>query len=263
MKKQVYSTFACLVLAFSQLTSAATGLELMQEQKRLHDVATEYSESEMTLIDRKGRKRVRELINYSKKKSAGEARSLLKFTEPRDINNVGLLTWQHSTDIEDEQWLYLPASKRIKRIAGGGKKNPFMGSDLAFEDLRPEDLSAHTYELLGEEIVDGEVCWKVEVLPSTTREAKESGYGRRLIWLRKDINYPVKIEFFNRRNKLAKTAVYQELEQVKGTVWRYKLLSMITHKKKTSTLMRIQAREIDIEIDDKQFNQQILRRPAR
>ena len=250
---------ACILSIFP--ASAETGFELMQQYQALHEVETEYTHSNMTLINNKGQKRERSMQTYEKKYPNGENRSLLKFLAPKNILNVGLLTWQHN-DVDDDQWLYLPASKRIKRISSSGKKNPFMGSDLSFEDMQGEDLQTHSYKVIAEEEVDGQLCWKIEALPATKKEMRASAYGKRIIWLRKDITYPLKIEFYNRRNLLIKHASYEDLKQVKGSVWRHNKSVMKTLKKNTSTVLLVNKREIGLDIPSNQFNQQTLKRPA-
>lgn len=255
-----FLTFLCLY--FSSLpVYAETGLALMQQYQDLHQVDSQYTRSSMTLVNNKGRKRERLMQTFEKKSASGENRSLLKFLSPKKIANVGLLTWQHSGDLDDDQWLYLPASKRVKRIASAGKKNPFMGSDFSFEDMQGEDLQAHIYKVLGEEDIEGQACWKIEALPATKKEARASAYGKRFIWLRKDITYPVKMAFYNRRDVLMKQASYQALEQIEGSVWRHNKSVMSTLKKKTSTVVLIKERQIGLLIDENQFNQQALKRP--
>jgi hypothetical protein len=261
--------FVASIEAHAQADLKLSGLELMQQYQRLHEVDSEYTRSSMTLVNQKGRKRVRTMQTYEKKSENGENRSLLKFLSPKNIFNVGLLTWTHSGEADDDQWLYLPASKRVKRIASAGKKNPFMGSDLSFEDMQGEDLQAHTYRLLGEETIDGQTCWKIEAKPATKKQARSSAYGKRIIWLRKDITYPVKMEYFNRRDALMKQASYEDLVHIKvaiggatdGAVWRHNKSVMSTLKKKKSTVIIIEKREIGLTIDENQFNQQVLKRP--
>jgi hypothetical protein len=249
----------------AQSDAKLTGLQLMQQYQSLHEVDTEYTHSSMTLINKKGRKRERIMQTYEKKSASGENRSLLKFLSPKKIFNVGLLTWTHNGEADDDQWLYLPASKRVKRIASAGKKNPFMGSDLSFEDMQGEDLQAHIYQVIGEEAIDGQMCWKIEAKPATKKEARASAYGKRFIWLRKDIIYPVKMDYFNRRDALMKQASYEGLKQVEGvaegTVWRHNKSVMSTLKNETSTVIIIDKREVGLTINENQFNQQVLKRP--
>jgi hypothetical protein len=281
MFNKSFLSFVCLFLflfvvcipAHAQADLKLSGLELMQQYQSLHEVDSEYTRSSMTLVNQKGRKRIRAMQTYEKKSENGENRSLLKFLSPKKIFNVGLLTWTHNGEADDDQWLYLPASKRVKRIASAGKKNPFMGSDLSFEDMQGEDLQAHTYKLLGEETIDGQTCWKIEAKPATQKQARSSAYGKRIIWLRKDITYPVKMEYFNRRDALMKQASYEDLVHIKvaikeavggatdGAVWRHNKSVMSTLKKKKFTVIIIEKREIGLTIDENQFNQQVLKRP--
>lgn len=256
------SIFAVLILSLCSMpVLAEIGLELMQQYQSLHEVDAEYTHSSMTLVNKDGRERERIMQTYEKKSDSGENRSLLKFLSPSSINNVGLLTWQHSGETDDDQWLYLPASKQVKRIASAGKKNPFMGSDLSFEDMQAEDLQVHTYNVLGEEEIDGQLCWKIEALPATEKEARASAYGKRIIWLRQDITYPVKMEFYNHRDVLIKQASYEDIVPVENSVWRHNKSVMSTLQKATSTVILIDNRQVGLTIDENKFNQQALRRP--
>lgn len=238
-----------------------TGRAIMEEQERRHDVDSEVNYWAMTLVDSRGRERDRSLVSFSKTLDSGVSRTLLKYLEPTDIKDVGLLTWEQPTGQEDDQWLYLPASRQIKRIAGGSKKNSFMGSDLAYEDFRSEDLDEHSYELIGEEALDGQACYVVEALPATEEEQRDSGYSKRVFWIRKDIFLTVQTEFYNRRDRLSKVAKYTDLKQVSDTAWRVDLVVMETLKAETRTLMRTTKRAINEPIDESLFATQMLKRP--
>ena len=160
---------------------------------------------------------------------------LIKFLAPADIRNTGLLTWEQPGDKEDDQWIYLPATRTPKRIASSGKKGAFMNTDLAFEDLRPEDLDAHTYNVLREEDLGGQKCWVIEALPSTDKEKLESGYGKRVFWVRKDLHLTVQTEFYNKSDKLLKRQTFSDLVNVGGEMWRAKRVRVETLDRKTAT----------------------------
>ena len=82
------------------------------------------------------------------------------------------MTWQQQSR-EDDQWLYMPAlGEKLKRIAGGGKKNYFMGTDFSYEDLRNEKLDDHTYHLIKEETLEGKNCYLIEALPANEEEKR-------------------------------------------------------------------------------------------
>jgi len=144
-----------LVFSFSDaFAGELTGRSILEEQERRHVSEYEFGEVAMTLIDRNGKESQREIRVYHLERDE-RSKILIQFLEPANISGTGLLTWEMEGGKEDDQWLYLPAARVVKRIAGGGKKNQFMGTDLAYEDLRVEDLDSHKYTLMGKETVSG------------------------------------------------------------------------------------------------------------
>lgn len=259
-----YPSIIPIVVSAILATSAhaTTGLEVMQEQKKRHESQSEYSRSLMTLTDKKGRSKERVMHNWSVKESDGLSKTLLKFSSPTDIMNVGLLTWEQAGDKDDDQWLSLPATKQVKRITGGSKKNLFMGTDLAFEDMRAEELDAHTYEIIKEENYDGQACWVIESLPSTEKEKKESGYSKRVMWVRKDIYLTVKTDFYGRSGKLEKQGVYSNPVQVKGPLWRSRQTKMHRIPSGSTTTTQLTKIKVDEGVESALLTQQGLKRPV-
>lgn len=261
--KQGMSLIAMLMLFTGLLTSSPvlawqqTGLEIMQAKKERHRLKFEKESVTMILKDRRGREKEREIVIYAMEDENRLSKGLIKFVEPEDVRNVGLLTWENAEQ-DDDQWLYLPSQRRAKRIAAGGKKNAFMGTDLAYEDLRPEDLEAHSYELKGSETIDGHDCHIIESLPATDKEMKESGYDKRIMWVRKDILIPLKTEFYS-RGRLQKVMTVNKLEQLEDDVWRVTESTMETIRNQTSTTMRTDSRDT-AEIDASMFTKRQLER---
>ena len=232
----------------------------MKEQKTRHQVAKEETTVTMELVSKRGRQKERQLSIYSLQLANDLSKGLIKFTGPADIRGVGVLTWEQGQDKDDDQWLYIPAARRVKRIASGGKKNAFMGTDLAFEDLRPENLAAHDYKLVKEEPLDGHDCYVVESTPSTKKETKESGYGKRIFWIRKDILVSMKTEFYNKRGTLLKIATASELVELSDGIYRANRSETETVRGKTKTVMIIKERKLKPEFGESFFTQQNLSR---
>ena len=205
------------------------------------------------IVSKGGDERTRRLVIQSVTGSDEASRSLLKYLEPRDIRNVGLLTWQQPGDAEDDQWLYLEASNQTKRIVGGAKKNAFMGTDLAYEDLRPEDMNVHSYTVVGEEAIDGHATWKIEAVPSTDAERRDSGYAKRVMWIRKDNYVTVQTLYLDRRDREIKRAVYTGLKQVSGQMWRTDRSVVTTKRTGSQTITTVDTREIGTSIPDRVF----------
>lgn len=251
-----------LAIALAAPAAAQSGLDIMKEQVKRHQVRSEEIRVKLTLIDPSGKQKERELTTLQRRDQAGLSKVLLKFLSPPDIRNTGLLTWEQPGDKDDDQWLFLPATKSTKRIASSGKKGSFMGTDLAFEDLRPEDLAAHTYNVLREEDLGGQKCWVVEALPSTDKEKLESGYGKRVVWIRQDVYMTVQAEFYNQSGKLVKRATFSDLANVGGDAWRAKSARWETLDSKKATLWSILEDKVNVEVDENMLTQQGLMRPA-
>lgn len=256
----------CLTLAGLALSPvgalALTGREIMEEREGRHESDTEVALFTMVVRSAGGEEKVRRLVIQSATDRDGADRSLIKFLEPRDVRNVGLLTWQRPGPDEDDQWLYLEASQQTRRIVGSAKKNSFMGTDLSFEDLRPEDLKVHEYALKGEELLDGAKTWIVEATPATEAERRDSGYAKRVFWIRQDNFMTLKVSYRDRRDRELKTATYSDLEQIAGELWRANRSVVTTASTGSSTASVVDHRELGVPIDDSTFlPQNIDRRP--
>lgn len=158
-------------------------------------------------------------------------KSLVLFGSPRDIEGTALLS--HAKILEpDDQWLYLPALKRVKRISSANKSGPFVGSEFAFEDFTTQELNKYDYLYLREETVNGMKMDVVERIP----RYKNSGYTRQVSWVDQDIYQVRKVEFYDRRDTLLKTLQLEDYRDYKG-IWRSQKLSMVNHKTLKTTDM--------------------------
>src|SRR5258705_8518962 len=197
MRNRLTGLAAIVLLAFvagHAGAQAPTALAVMQTHRELHHAKDEEETLAVKIVDKRGAIKQRRLVRATITTPDGLSKVLVRFVAPRDIANTGLLIWE-ARDGDDDQWLYLPAVKKVKRIAASGKKSRFLGTDFAFEDLRPEALASHRYESAGSETLDGQDCWVIEAFPATERLAADSGYSKRRLWVRKDITQIVKREF--------------------------------------------------------------------
>lgn len=157
-------------------------------------------------------------------------KSLIVFDSPPDIEGTALLS--HAKILEaDDQWLYLPALKRVKRISSVNKSGPFVGSELAFEDLTSLELEKFDYKYLRSEPCAELVCDVVERYP----RYEHSGYTRQVTWIDEDVYQIRKIEFYDRKNALLKTLSLDDYRQYEGKYWRAHALSMVNHQTGKST----------------------------
>jgi hypothetical protein len=243
--RHVLALFVLAALAAAPATAAAqSGLDVMTQQRERQRVKDEEERQLLKVVAKSGAAKERKLVRYVMTGPGDLDKILVRFLAPRDVENTALLTWE-AKDGDDDQWLYLPSIKKPKRIASSGKKNRFMGTDLSYEDLRPENLGAHRYALAGAEAVDGADCWVVEATPATERHASDSGYSRRKLWIRKDNHATAKREFYDKQNRLEKVEAHRKLVNVAGTVWRANEIEMQDVQNGTKTVVIIESRAIN------------------
>jgi RPA family protein len=242
------------LLGLPSPAAAQPGVEVMTKQRELQKVKDEEERQTLKLVSRSGATKERKLVRWVLTGTGDLDKILVRFQAPRDVENTGLLTWE-AKDGNDDQWLYLPAVRKPKRIAASGKKNRFMGTDFAYEDLRPEAVSVHRYQVAGSETVDGADCWVIEATPATERQAGDSGYSKRRLWVRKDHHLTVKREYFDRQGKLEKVETHRKLVNVAGTVWRANEIEMHDVQQGTRTLVTVESRSVNRGLKDDFFTE--------
>ena len=199
------------------------------------------SVSKMVLRNKQGQESVRVLRqnNFEINDEGLGDKSVVVFDEPRDIQGTALLSHTKILD-PDDQWLYLPALKRVKRISSKNKSGPFVGSEFAYEDLLAQEVEKYDYKFLREEKCGDLDCFVVESYPLY----KNSGYTKLIVWWDKDEYRVQKIDFYDRKDSLLKTLNYTGYQQYNSKFWRADKLSMVNHQTGKST---------DIIIDDWEF----------
>jgi outer membrane lipoprotein-sorting protein len=234
MKRSV-APFVVLAMLVPTLAFAGPaedkGLEIANEADR-RDEGFGDSRSNMVMIlrNKRGQESKRELeIRTLEVKGDGD-KSLTVFHTPRDVRGTALLTFSHGVE-PDEQWLYLPALRRVKRIASNNKSGPFMGSEFAYEDLSSQEVEKYTYKYLKDDKVDGVDCFLIEQYPVS----KDSGYTRLQTWIDKDEYRMRKIDFYDRKGARLKTLTPGDYKQYLGKHWRALKMSMVNHQTGKST----------------------------
>jgi hypothetical protein len=238
-----------------------TGHQVMKKQKELHKVQTEIGNEIMLLVDEGGSKEKRIAKRYAKDVGDDVHRYLVVFLDPADIRGTALLTWEQK-ERENDQWLYLPAQKKMQRIAKGSKKNYFMGTDFTYEDMEPEDIDNFNYTILRSEKLEhdngGIDCYVIEAVPATKEKKRESGYSKRIMWIDRQNFFTLKVEFYDRRERLQKIQTNHVVENISGTVWRAKKTLMNHLGRKHKTLTGITSRKINTPVKDSVFTERFI-----
>lgn len=207
-------------------------------------------ELKMTLRNRAGRESTRMLSIDTLEIPDEEIgdRSLIVFRSPADIDGTALLS--HAKILEpDDQWLFLPALKRVKRISSVNKSGPFVGSEFAFEDFTALELNKFTYNYIREEACGALKCDVVERYP----RYEHSGYTKQLTWVDQRDHQVRKVEFYDRRGDLLKTLTLKEYRQYEGQYWRAGTMSMVNHKTGKSTDLVYADYTFDLGLSDGRF----------
>jgi len=211
----------------------------------------------MVLRNRSGQESVRELrrrVLESTEKERGD-KSIIIFESPRDIQGTALLS--HTRILEpDDQWLYLPALKRVKRISSGNKSGPFVGSEFAYEDLVSQEVDKYEYRWLRDEQCGDLECAVVERYP----RYENSGYTRQIVWWDKEEYRVQKIEYYDRKDTLLKTLTYHDYQEYNGEYWRPDRMAMVNHQNGKSTDLVFEEWTFGAGVSDNEFTASRLRR---
>lgn len=218
--------FALPVSALSATLQPQTAEQVaIVADQNLRDYGDVQMNLEMVLISPSGETASRTLRVRSREAGDNTDQTLMTFETPRDLAGSGLLSYNRATG-EDEQWLYLPAVKRIKQIGARNKSGPFMGSEFAYEDIVTPFWQKFSYRDLVEEELDGEPAYRLERTPKD----QHSGYTRQLVWIDKAQHLIRRIDYFDRRNALLKTYSASDFQQYPGGHWRPGQMLMVNHQ---------------------------------
>ena len=188
------------------------------------------AELKMLLKNRHGDKHARNLKMKMLEVPGDGDKSLSIFNSPKDIKGTAFLSFTHALD-PDEQWLYLPALKRVKRISSRNKSGPFLGSEFAYEDLSSFEVKKYKYNYLHDEVLDGNDCFVIESFP----QYQHSGYTRIMNWVDKQRYIVLKMVYYDRKNSLLKTQTFHGYNQYLKKFWRPNGMHMVNHNNGKST----------------------------
>ncbi|MDX1737162.1 MAG: outer membrane lipoprotein-sorting protein [Alphaproteobacteria bacterium] len=243
----------------AQANDAETkGLAIATEwDKRDTGFGDSEAEMEMVLVNRHGEKSAREMRQKVFEIADPDIgnKSMTIFDKPRDVKGTAFLSFAKILE-PDDQWLYLPALKRVKRISSKNKSGPFVGSEFAYEDLSATELGKYTYKFLRDEACGDLECHVVEQYPTY----EDSGYTRMVVWYDKDEFRQQKIEYYDRKESLLKTLNFSEFKQYLGKYWRAHQMDMVNHQTGKKTHLTFKNFEFQTGLKEDDFNKNSLKR---
>ncbi|MEN8249735.1 MAG: outer membrane lipoprotein-sorting protein [Bacteroidota bacterium] len=232
-------------------TMAQTGQEIAE---KVYDRATPNngeSDMTMTLINSKGKERQRFLHQFFKDYGDTEKKTMF-FKSPADVKNTSFMNFSYDGDQDDDQWLYLPALKKVKRISGGSKDNYFMGSDFTYEDMEKRSPNKDDHKLIKTETLKGEECYVIESTP-----IEEGQYSKRVAWVIKDKWIPLKVEFYDEDEELLKILSITKYEELKG-YWTIVTQEMKNVQREHKTAINLSNIKVENGIGDAYFTQRAM-----
>jgi outer membrane lipoprotein-sorting protein len=237
-------------------TPEERGLEIATEVDR-RDTGWQDMQASMTMLlrNKQGEESLRYMQTQSLEVRDDGDKTLIVFDRPRDVKGTALLSYSHKTG-PDDQWLYLPALKRVKRIASKNKSGPFMGSEFAYEDLSSQEIEKYTYKYLQEATLDGRTTFLIERDPVDPN----SGYTYQRVWIDQARYIPLKIEFYDRKRALLKTLEFRDYRQYLDRYWRADEMFMQNHQTAKSTLLTWEAYRFHTGLQESDFNRNSLKR---
>lgn len=245
-----------LIGLISSHSFSQKGLEIAKAADK-YDVGFGNSKVKLTMIltNKQGQESTRYLHNQTLELTEDGDKSLIVFDSPKDVAGTATLTFTHKEG-PDDQWLYLPALKRVKRISSDNKSGPFMGSEFAYEDLSSQEVEKYTYKFLREEKFNGVDTYVVERDPVDPK----SGYTRQVVWYNKD-NYRIeKTDYYDRKNAKLKTLTFDKYQVFFDKHWRAGEMHMVNHQTSKKTKLIFENYEFKTDLTDADFTQNSLKR---
>ena len=203
------SSFA--VISSGLIAQELTGREIVEKVYNRETGNDQTSNLTMTLSNASGSQRIRKIKQFTKVVGDVE-KSIMFFQSPADVKNTSFMNWSYDDGKADDQWIYLPAIKKTKRISSDSKSDYFMGSDFTYDDLGDRRLDADDHTLLREEKVNGKDCYVIE---SITKD-DEYMYSKTIAWIDKSNFIGVKKEFYDEDEDLLKVLSIKEYQEISG-----------------------------------------------
>ncbi len=257
MKKILVLLVLTLSITYTNAQSAeARGLEIAKAAEKADlGFGSSIVDLKMTLKNKNGQTSERSLTTKTLELTEDGDKSLIVFNSPKDVKGTSTLTFTHKIG-SDDQWLFLPSIKRVKRISSNNKSGPFVGSEFAYEDLSSQEVEKYTYKFL-EEKGDLLIVEQDPVDP-------KSGYTRRVITYNKSKGYRIETaEFYDRKNALLKTLTYSDYKLYKNKFWRASKFHMVNHQSNKETILNFNNYNFEANLTDDDFTQAALQRAGK
>ena len=259
--------FAALAAVFVICSSFAaqeelSGRQIMDKAFEVTKLAGSEAVSTMTIIDSKGRERVREIAMVTKLFDNGDTeKRLLRFLSPADVKGTGLLVFDYEKK-DDDMWLFMPALRKTRRIVSTERAKSFMGSEFSYADMAPPILDEFTYTILSEKEVQGTLCWEIEMVPVDEDVADENGFSKRIAYIGKKDFVIRGAVYYDLDGERHKELSVLEIKEVDTVSHRYRPMHMVMVNTQNDrrSILKVNQIQFNPDVKDDYFTTRYLER---
>jgi hypothetical protein len=226
--------------------------QIVDEAERRTNSKSERYEGILQTFDASG-KTSEKRWTFERIGSHGDSKSVIRFVGPPEVKGVALLVVNHS-DRASDQWMWTQAIERDRRIALQDRSTRFFGTDFSFEDLEERDANQYDYTLVGEEAIDGALCWKIQAIPKPTRSSQ---YTKTIVWIRKDNYAYARVDFYVKDQAVRKLE-YSDINRLQG-IWTARETTMTDLRRGSITRLALDHVEYNLPLKDERFTLQGIR----
>lgn len=259
MKQNVLSVSAILLffgLALPIAHAAEPDLnQIMEKNFVVNKMLDSISDATFTLINKAGQERVRKTFGTSKLQANNiDNMRMTRFLSPPDVKGTVSLLIEHA-DKDDDIWIYLPALKKVRRLVSSDKKTSFVGTDFSYGDVIGYKVNEWNYKLLKEEAMDGQPCYVIEATPKNDSVKSNSGYAKRIAWLRKDNLMTIKSDYFDEAGEPLKTLTFSDVQQVDAKRGKWQAMKLEASNVQTGhrTIIKFENFKVNQNVKDEFF----------
>jgi len=252
-----------LMAGFGPLAQAEepTGLEIMTRVDERDDGEDQVSRAVFRLVNKRGQERTRKTVRYWKDYDGQDeldAKMITFFESPPDVKGTGFMSWSYLDQTRnDDQWIYLPALRKVRRIAASKQGDYFMGTDFTYDDMGERKVGEDTHSLVRSESLEGADCYVVESVPKEKRYI----YSKRLTWVDKAEWLPLKVDYYDKKDRFLKT-LETKWQRVDG-LWTWQHSVMANHLTGHRTVIAIEDVKLNTGLDDGLYNRVTLEKGIR
>lgn len=261
MKRQLVLVLPALLAASMGIVhpavaeDARTVMERSDTRTKAQAERTTYT---MQLLDAEGEVEQTRGLEVFYKRYPDREVTLQKFLSPPVLEDTGMMIVDRG-DPSNDIWLYLPATRRLRRISGAEKSNWYLGTQFTYEDFEDYNLDAYRFTLRAEAACgDGQHCWVIEAVASAEAEQEATGYGKKVYWIEKESLYPIRVDYLDEEGSEVKRLTTAGLQKI-GGYWRPSEIVMRDLRNDRRTRIRAEDRELDVDLDDYYLSRRYLR----